>query len=282
MIAISYAIIRNEKYTKEQMIQLSPHNERHKQNYSNKNINLTKTYLNYHLKKPQSTSYMKEFKRIKQENNLKGQLHSNSIYACEFIITSDKNFFNTIGINETKRYFETAYEFVCNYNNLNEKNIISAVVHMDEETPHMHLVYVPVVTATDKEGNTYNKISASEFWKGKNSYSILQDSFFEHMSLAGFELERGKTNPNREYKSVEELKELTNFYDYKEFERKLEIAINNYNELLNENESLKSTINNKENQIKVYENLIIHLSQEKDALVEKAKRMGIDLENKEY
>ena len=35
---MSYAIIRNEKYTKEQMIQLAPHNERFKKKYSNKNI----------------------------------------------------------------------------------------------------------------------------------------------------------------------------------------------------------------------------------------------------
>ena len=47
---MSYAIIRNEKYTKEQMIQLAPHNERFKKKYSNKNIDLSKTSQNYHLK----------------------------------------------------------------------------------------------------------------------------------------------------------------------------------------------------------------------------------------
>ena len=40
---MSYAIIRNQKYTKEQMIKLCPHNERYKQNYSNKNIDIKKT-----------------------------------------------------------------------------------------------------------------------------------------------------------------------------------------------------------------------------------------------
>ena len=35
---MSYAIIRNEKYTKEKMLQISPHNERQKKSYSNKNI----------------------------------------------------------------------------------------------------------------------------------------------------------------------------------------------------------------------------------------------------
>ena len=46
---MSYAIIRNEKYTKDEMIGLAPHNERFKKKYSNKNIDLSKTSQNYHL-----------------------------------------------------------------------------------------------------------------------------------------------------------------------------------------------------------------------------------------
>lgn len=45
---------------------------------------------------------------------------------CEFIITSDKKFFESIGIEETKRYFQTAYNFVANYNNLGKEFIVSA------------------------------------------------------------------------------------------------------------------------------------------------------------
>ena len=54
---------------------------------------------------------------------------------CEMIFTSDKEFFDTIGMEETKRYFEESYNFICNYKNLGEKNIVSAVVHFDETTP---------------------------------------------------------------------------------------------------------------------------------------------------
>ena len=43
---------------------------------------------------------------------------------CEMIFTSDKEFFDTIGMKETKRYFEESYNFICNYKNLGEKNII--------------------------------------------------------------------------------------------------------------------------------------------------------------
>ena len=66
---------------------------------------------------------------------------------------TDKEFFENIGEEETRRYFETAYKFVTQFKNLGEEYILSAKVHMDEETPHMHLVFIPVVHTTDKKGN---------------------------------------------------------------------------------------------------------------------------------
>ena len=46
---------------------------------------------------------------------------------------------------------------------LGRKNIISAVVHLDEGAPHMHLMFVPVVHTKDKEGNDIDKICARDF-----------------------------------------------------------------------------------------------------------------------
>ena len=188
---MSYAIIRNEKYTKDEMIQLAPHNERFKKKYSNKNIDLSKTSQNYHLKLPKENTYLKEYNRLIKENNLfQGQLHKNSIYVCEVILTSDNTFFNGIGKKETKRYFKECFKFMTEYNGIGKENILTAVVHLDEETPHMHLVYMPVVNAKDKKGNTIRKISASEFWKGKDSYKKLQNQFYKYITEKGFDLER--------------------------------------------------------------------------------------------
>ena len=57
---MSYAIIRNEKYKRENLKGIYRHNERKNFNYSNKNIDKEKSYLNYALKKPMY-SYEKEF-----------------------------------------------------------------------------------------------------------------------------------------------------------------------------------------------------------------------------
>lgn len=206
---MSYSIIRNEKYKRDNLKGIYRHNERRNKNYSNKNIDSSKSHLNYSIKEPKF-SYEKEFERIRKEYDLKGQIKTVSNIACEYIITSDKEFFEQIGEDETKRYFETAYNFVAEYKHLGEKYIISAKVHMDEETPHMHLVFIPVVHTTDKKGNAIDKIACSEFWKAKDSYRQLQEAFYEYMVAHNFKLERGMTS-NRKHLSVAELKEVTNY-----------------------------------------------------------------------
>ena len=210
---MSYAIIRNTKYKRENLKGIYRHNERRNKNYSNKNINPKLSHLNYSLKDCKY-SYEKEFDLIKERYNLKGQIKTVSNISCEYIITSDKEYFNSIGIAETKRYFETAYKFVCEYKNLGEQYILSAKVHMDEETPHMHLVFIPVVHTKDKKGNNIDKIACSEFWKAKDSYRQLQDAFYNYMVANNFELERG--NPSkRVHLSVEDYKKITNFEESK-------------------------------------------------------------------
>ena len=201
---MSYAIIRNTKYKRENLKGIFRHNERRNKNY-------------YSIKSPQY-SYEKEFDRIKEKYNLKGQIKKVSNIACEYIITSDHDFFESIGEEETKRFFETAYKFVSEYKNLGEQYIMSAKVHMDEQTPHMHLVFLPVVHTTDKKGNSIDKLACSEFWKAKDSYRQLQDAFYKYMVENGFNLQRGlpKEETGREHYSVEEYKKITNFKRTKE------------------------------------------------------------------
>ena len=223
---MSYAIIRNEKLTRVQAMGAYKHNERKTRNHSNKNIDSTKTELNYYLKKNE-LSYIKEFDKIKEKYDLKGQIRSNSNIMCEMVFTSDQKFFDKIGYEESKRYFEESYKFICEYKNLGEQNKISAVVHMDEDTPHMHLLFIPVIHTTDKQGNKIDKVCCRDFWKGKNSYRDLQNAYFKHISGKGFKLERGELVEvtNREHYSVQEYKRITNFENTKELLNSIKLEL---------------------------------------------------------
>ncbi len=119
---MSYAIVRNEKLTRSQAIGICVHNDRKAKNHSNKEIDTSKSNLNYYFKK-NKLSYTKEFDRLRKKYDLQGQIRSNSIIMCEMIFTSDKEFFDTIGMEGTKRYFEESYKFICNYKNFVCHNI---------------------------------------------------------------------------------------------------------------------------------------------------------------
>jgi hypothetical protein len=211
---MSYAIIRNAKYTKGETGRAYVHNERKTKNHTNKDIDPTRTDLNFYIKKSNGT-YIQEFNRIKKEYDLKGQIKVTSNITCEMLVTSDKEFFDKIGLNETKRYFQEAYNCIAEYKRLGKENIVSAVVHLDELTPHMHLIYIPVVHTQDKEGNPINKLSCRDFWRGQNSYRTLQDTFFKHMKSKGFDLERGLASEitGAENLKIEALKQVTNYHN---------------------------------------------------------------------
>lgn len=236
---MSYAIIRNANYKKDNLAGLYKHNERKNTNYSNKDINKNNSINNYSIKHC-STTYTNAIKKLQQENDLKGRLIKTTNIACEFIITSDKDFFEKIGQEETKRYFQTAYNFVANYKNLGEKYILSAKVHMDESTPHLHLVFVLVVHTKDKKGNSIEKIACSEYWKGKDSYKQLQDNFYKYIVDNGFNLERGQSK-KIEHLSTEKLKQITNYDNIKyelEYEQIQPIHTKNTDLIVQQNHDL--------------------------------------------
>ena len=60
---MSYAIVRNEKLTRSQANGICVHNDRKAKNHSNKEIDISKSSLNYYFKKNE-LSYTKEFDKI--------------------------------------------------------------------------------------------------------------------------------------------------------------------------------------------------------------------------
>ena len=82
---------------------------------------------------------------------------------------------------EMPEYFNRAFDFLKE--RVGEENIISAVVHMDEKTPHLHLCFVPLTK--DK------RLSAKEILGNKKRMIQWQDDFYACMSERWPELERG-------------------------------------------------------------------------------------------
>ena len=132
----------------------------------------------------------------------------------------------------------------------------------------MHLMFVPVVHTKDKDGNDIYKICARDFWKGRDSYRKLQDAYFNHVKLKGFDLERGMfvEDTDRKHYTVEEYKKITNYENTKKVlkEIKLEMPeVPNINEISKfsikrDEKILKEIIKPKDDLIKELYNVIYH------------------------
>lgn len=108
---------------------------------SNEEINLYKTYKNYDLVKSNLNLYQRIKQRVEdvRENS---RIQKNSVVSYSNIITVNKETFKKWGEEKSKEYLEEVYNYFCN--EFGKENVVSAKVHLDETTPHMHLHFVPI------------------------------------------------------------------------------------------------------------------------------------------
>ncbi|WP_438835856.1 MobV family relaxase, partial [Streptococcus pluranimalium] len=140
---MSYMVARMEKMKVGNLGGAYRHNERIFKKHSNKDIDVTKSHLNYELtERDRSISYERQIKNYVNENKISNRaIRKDAVLCDEWMITSDKAFFEKLSEEETRGFFETAKNYFAE--NYGEENIAYASVHLDESTPHMHLGVVP-------------------------------------------------------------------------------------------------------------------------------------------
>ena len=175
---MAYAILRFAKHKGGASKALSAHHERTKEIYaSNPDIDKSRTVQNYHLIAPR-WSYGQE---IRHRIRMAGcRVRKDSVKFVDTLVTVSPEFAKAHEA-EMPEYFNRAFDFLKE--RVGEENIFSAVVHMDEKTPHMHLCFVPLTK--DK------RLSAKEILGNKKAMIQWQDDFYACMAERWPELERG-------------------------------------------------------------------------------------------
>ena len=176
-----YAILRFAKYKGPEIGHIESHNERTKEKYaSNPDVDTARSHLNFHLVTPQRKYRAEAEKQIAEAVC---RTRSDSVRVVEALVTASPEFFKGKKKSEVKAYFQEALDFIREHQN--PKTIISAVVHMDEKTPHMHLSFVPLTE--DK------RLCAKEILGNRKKMTQWQDKFWEHMVKKYPVLERGES-----------------------------------------------------------------------------------------
>jgi len=175
-----YAILRFEKRRGGTSTAIEKHHEREKEAYkSNPDIDVSMTRHNYHIKKPDSRYYIEIQSRIEAA---KCRVRRDSTKYVDTFIGGTHDFIAGLSPHEQREYFQRAYDFISE--RVDERNIFSAAVHMDERTPHLHLCFVPLTQD--------NRLSAKEILGNRQSMVKWQDDFYAYMSERWAELQRGQ------------------------------------------------------------------------------------------
>ena len=171
---------------------------------------------------------------------------ANNVVADELLFTSDSDFFKDMNKKQIKKWADICMEFVYEDLGYTKEQILHATLHLDEKTPHIHCVVVPLIRKFDKRTNTEKyTISKKEYIKSNAHLSELQDKYHQRLVDKGFDLKRGIKNSNNEHISIKEFKKITKKLDTR-MEKQNYLMTRDY-ELLEEKLKIaKPTISGKE------------------------------------
>ena len=239
---MSYAIFRSKGIkTLNDLSQIGSHNQRTKDYYksnpdirienSKNNIELiscNKKYINkfYEITKDYQKEFDDRMKTIRSDrkksfyefvNNSKG------VVADEMIFTSDEEFFKNMSHEDMMKWATESINFVIENLGYKKEQILHATLHLDEKTPHIHLVVIPLVKKFDKRCNKeIYSISKRAYIKDKTHLSKLQDKYYERLINNGFKLERGEKNTGIKNIETKQFKSFTKYVDRVAFRKQKE------------------------------------------------------------
>ena len=259
-----HAILRFAKYKGPEISRIEAHNERTKETYaSNPDVDTARSNQNFHLVTPERKYRAEAERQIAQAGC---RTRSDSVRVVEVLFTASHDFFKGKSKGEIRAFFEECMTFLAQRQD--PATYLSAVVHMDEKTPHMHLSFVPLTAD--------GRLSAKEIVGNRQKLTQWQDAFWEHMVQKYPDLERGEsasktgrthipprifkqaTHLNRQLDKILQLLADTNVWNAKKRAAQLETALRKF---FPEMEDFLT-------QTKKYEKAIRGLSAEKERLKE--------------
>ncbi|HBT4927190.1 TPA: plasmid recombination protein [Klebsiella pneumoniae] len=196
---MSKLVCNFDKYKGSQLYGMDIHIQRKTDNHSNKDIDLSRKHLNYELVAEHQNEhyYTRAKNRIEQGYTGKRKIRKDGVWTGNVIISSDQEFFKKLTPEQEREFFKTAYDFYCE--KYGKENVISAMVHKDETTPHLHLLIVPLT----KDG----RLCAKELFD-REALRSFHDIIAKRLQQRGFNIERGERNAKVKRMETDEYKRL--------------------------------------------------------------------------
>lgn len=160
------------------------HNQRELKSKTNPDIDPTRSHLNKDFINDQPINFKEKWEeRIEEGYTLKRAIRDDATRYNEFIIGSDKDFFDKLDQKEKDRFFKTATDFFTE--RYGKENVLYSIAHYDEPRgagAHAHVAVVPL-----KDG----KLTGKEVFN-RNELRYLQEELPKALQRAGFDIDRGR------------------------------------------------------------------------------------------
>ena len=190
-----YGILRLQKYDGGAVRGIDTHVERRAtSSRTNPDIDFAKSCNNFDLQSLYQGTFNSRIKNVLEKNGIT-KTRKNAVVLAELLFTASPTFFDKKSDDEIRQYFTDCYDFACK--EYGKENIISAVVHLDEKTPHLHLELVPIKD---------NKLNARELFNYKTTE--MQNKAHKQV-FSKYGLDRGETNKELKHISTLNYKILT-------------------------------------------------------------------------
>ena len=158
-----------EKFTRNQSGNILIHGNRSDSNrtYKNQEIDHSKTYMNYNLAPEHNNMTDYEFMK-KRCLELKILKRKDINWLVSWVITIPTDYDGNKVL-----FFREAYNFM--ENRYGKENVVSAYVHLDETSPHMHFCFVPVIFDNKKQEYKVNAKKCINKTELKQIHSQIQE-----------------------------------------------------------------------------------------------------------
>ena len=192
----SYAVVRVQKFQSGSVKGIEIHDRRKKDgiSHTNKDIDWSVSDKNYDLHYPTNQNFAKAVKERISQLNLKKAVRKDAVVMAQVLVTSDNKFFKKLTEQEQKQFFKDSYAFLVE--RYGAENVISATVHLDETTPHLHFNFVPVTAD--------GRLSAKSILT-RQSITRQHTDFYRQVGKK-YDLQRGELGSDGKHLETAELK----------------------------------------------------------------------------
>lgn len=179
-----YGVCVLRKYKRGAVCGIEQHVERRATiSHTNPDIDRTQSHNDFDLcgQYQHDMTFNKIIKSRIMETGATGYDRKNGVVLCELLFSASHDFLKNMSPNDIRQYFQKCYEWGCK--KYGKENVVSAMVHLDEKTPHLHFIFAPIV---QKDG-AY-KFCANDLFNHK--MEELQEEIHQEV-FSKYGLERG-------------------------------------------------------------------------------------------